>query len=80
MTESVLLANNSTSLSISHAMFDNFPAYLQQKPVISLMEVPATHQHFITSPIIPTKPKSFFECLKGRFKTKGSSVDYVYKK
>ena len=62
-------ADNSTSLSISRVIFDNFPSYLQQKPVISSIHVPDTHKHFVSSPVCPDKPKSFFECLKSHLKS-----------
>ena len=45
-------------------MFDNFPAYLRRKPIISSLKVPSTHEHFVTSPVKPDTPKSFFQCLK----------------
>ena len=57
-------ADNTTSLSISRVIFDNFPSYLQQKPIISSLLVPPTHEHFVSSPVKPDRPKSFFECLK----------------
>ena len=57
-------ADNTTSLNVSRVMFDNFPNYLQRKPVISSIHVPPTHHHFVTSPVKPDTPRSFFECLK----------------
>ena len=74
-------ADNSTSLSISRVMFDNFPSYLQQKPVISALIVPPTHQHFVTSPVKPDTPKSFFDCIKGPNKLQWlAAMKITYKK
>ena len=60
----------STPLSITRAMFDQLPSLLQNRPVISnaTVDTYGTHDHFITSPTKPTKPKSFFQCLKSPFR------------
>ena len=62
-------------------MFDNFPTYLQRKPVICLLLVSLTHQHFITSPVKPETPKSFFVAIKGPHRLQWlSALKTTYKK
>lgn len=79
-------ADNTTSLSMTRAMFDQIPQLIPLKPVISTsevavpssmpfdqpnypivstLEIPSTHEHFVRAPSKPEKPKSFFDCLKG---------------
>jgi hypothetical protein len=59
-----------TPLSLTRAMFDQLPSTLQNRPVISHASTDTFggHDHFITSPTKPEKPKSFFQCLKGPFR------------
>ena len=62
-------------------MFDNFLTHLQRKPVICSLLVPPTHQHFITSPVRPDTPKSFFTAIKGPHKLQRlAALKYPYKK
>ena len=70
-------ADKSTSLFVSRTIFDNFPSYLLQKPIICNMEVPATHRHFVVSPVKPDKPKSIFECLKSQFKSHWKAAAWI---
>ncbi len=59
-----------TSLSVSRAMFDQLPALNPNRPIISSISMPpSSHAHYITAPHKPKAPKSFFDCLKGPFST-----------
>jgi hypothetical protein len=60
---------STTSLSMSHAMFDQLP-YLHPacQLISSISTSQLSHAHFISSaPHKPKAPKSFFDCLKGPF-------------
>ena len=62
--------DKTTPLSITRAMFDQLPSLIQNRPVINSASIDTygNYSQFITSPVKPTKPKSFFECLKGPFR------------
>jgi hypothetical protein len=59
--------DQSTSLYISCAIFDNFPTFIKNKPSISnASNIPDSHSQFIISPVKPAQPeKSIFDLLKG---------------
>ena len=63
-------ADQSTTLEITRAMFDQMPSILHNRPVIasSQLDLPETYSHFITAPSKPDKPKSIFEALKTPFR------------
>ena len=83
-------SDSKTSLSASRALFDSFPAYLASKPIINSLQppssaintrkriqVPETHEHFVTSPRKPTPPKSIFEALKSPFRRNWKAAAWI---
>jgi hypothetical protein len=71
--------DSTTSLQINRAMFDNLPSMVTTKPIISSLtsghtpligsiHVPSSHDHFVTAPLKPPVPKSFYEALKSPFR------------
>jgi hypothetical protein len=64
------IADTSTSLHISRAIFDNFPTYIANKPIISsASHIPDSHSQFVISPVKPARPKkSIFDLLKGPYR------------
>ena len=57
--------DNTTSLAVTRAMFDQLPSLLHHRPVIaSLDNIPESHAHFINAPSKPSKPRSIFEAMK----------------
>ena len=62
--------DRSTTLSITRSMFDQLPSVLHNRPLIAsqLHHIPDTHEHFITAPSKPSKPKTIFEAFKSPFR------------
>ena len=74
-----LTNDTTTSLSTTRAMFDQLPSLLHTHPVISSTSMNNTrsYDHFITTPVKPAVPKSFFDAIKTLHKHNWKAVAWV---
>ena len=66
-----------TSLSMSRAIFDQIPTIHHNRPVITALNVPSTHSHFVRSPSKPPVPKSFYDALKTSWRREWKQAAWI---
>ena len=58
-----------STLAGTRAMFDQLPSVLHNRPIIASQHfVPTNHDHFISAPTKPSRPKTIFDAFKTPFR------------